>query len=62
MLVLSRKRRQGILIRIDGVEVRVSVQLIDGNVVRLGLEGPDNAEFIREEIAENDNESQQAEC
>ena len=59
MLVLSRKvLSKGVFVQIGDVRVRVSIQEIRGNTVRLGFEGPEQAEFLREELLEDDTNQQ----
>lgn len=51
MLVLSRKKDQGITATFaDGTRVRIIVAEIRGDKVRLGLEGPETVTFHRDEI------------
>lgn len=47
MLVLSRKQGQTVVI--DG-RIRVTVQNIRGNVVRIGFEAPREVSILREEL------------
>ena len=47
MLVLSRKRGEGIVI---GDDVRVTVLEVSGSRVKLGFSGPPEVSFQREEI------------
>jgi carbon storage regulator len=47
MLVLTRKKEEGILI---GNEVKITVIDIDGDKVRIGIEAPKNIRVIREEL------------
>ncbi|MDX2035480.1 MAG: carbon storage regulator [Isosphaeraceae bacterium] len=47
MLVLSRKRLEGIMV---GEEVRITVVKIDRNHVRIGIEAPDDVMVVREEL------------
>jgi carbon storage regulator len=47
MLVLSRKRGEGIVI---GRDVEVTVLEVRGNRVKLGLRGPDGVLIHREEL------------
>ncbi len=51
MLVLSRKKSERIRIRIGTIEVWVTVVETRGGKVRIGLAGPPEAEFDREELA-----------
>lgn len=53
MLVLSRKVEQAIVAQINGIEVRISIREVRGNTVSLGLEGPDEVIFVREELLQD---------
>jgi len=48
MLVLSRKRGEGIVI--PGCSVTVTVVAVEGNRVRLGITGPAEVAVLREEL------------
>lgn len=51
MLVLSRKPSEAIVIEFPGREpVVVRILAVEGRRVRIGLEGPAEAHFVREEI------------
>jgi carbon storage regulator len=50
MLVLSRKRNQGILIRGKDGDIRIVVLEADKGKVRLGIEAPKGYPIIREEL------------
>ena len=47
MLVLSRRTGQGLRI---GDAIRVSVVMVDGQYVRLGIEAPPDYKILREEL------------
>jgi carbon storage regulator len=47
MLVLSRKRSEGIVI---GKDVRITVVKIERNTVRLGIQAPASIPILREEL------------
>ena len=47
MLVLSRKKRESLLI---GDNVRITVNKIEGNRVTLGIEAPDHVRILRSEL------------
>jgi carbon storage regulator len=49
MLVLARRRNEGIVI---GDGITVTVVEIRGNQVRLGIEAPKQVRVLREELAE----------
>jgi carbon storage regulator len=48
MLVLTRKTRESILI---GHDIRVTIDRIDGQRVRIGIEAPEGVKILREELA-----------
>ena len=48
MLVLSRKRGEGIII--PGCSVTVTVVAVEGNRVRLGIAAPADVTVLREEL------------
>jgi carbon storage regulator len=48
MLVLTRKTREAILI---GHDIRVIIDRIDGQRVRIGIEAPEGVKILREELA-----------
>lgn len=50
LLVLSRKRDEGIVIRVGGHELHFIVVEIRRDKVRLGFRTQDGVEFIRDEI------------
>lgn len=56
MLVLSRKRLEGIIV---GPDIRITVVKIDRNHVRLGIEAPQDVVVVREELT-HDEEVKQA--
>jgi carbon storage regulator len=47
LLVLTRKLRERILI---GTNIRISVERIDRNQVRIGIEAPPDLNVVREEL------------
>jgi carbon storage regulator len=47
MLVLTRKTREAILI---GHDIRVTIDRIDGQRVRIGIEAPEGVKILREEL------------
>jgi len=49
MLVLSRKKKEAVLI---GEEIKITVIGIEGDKVKLGIEAPENLTIYREEIYE----------
>lgn len=63
MLILSRKLGEAIIINGN---IRVTVVEIAGGKVRLGLKGPDDVKFLREEVQDrivaNDNPQPQDEA
>lgn len=51
MLILSRTTHERILLRLpDGREVWVSVEKVQGDKVRLGVDAPPDVEILREEL------------
>jgi carbon storage regulator CsrA len=50
MLVVSRKVNEKILIFVDGVRIEVSVGSIRGQLVRIGIDAPQNVKVLREEL------------
>ncbi len=50
MLVLSRKRMEGLWI---GDKIRITVVKIDRNSVRLGIDAPRGVSIIREELLDD---------
>lgn len=50
MLVLSRKKDQSVVLKIDGEIVRVSVLAVDGGKVRLGIDAPESVTIHRDEV------------
>ena len=50
MLVLSRKKNQGILIRGKDGDIRIVVLEADKGKMRLGIEAPKGCSIIREEL------------
>lgn len=56
MLVLSRKRLEGIRI---GDDIRITVIRFDRNQVRLGIEAPSDVVIIREELLDEDDHQAQ---
>lgn len=51
MLVLSRTVHERILLRLpDGREMWLSVEKVQGDKVRLGVDAPPDVEILREEI------------
>lgn len=53
MLVLSRREMQRIFI---GENIVITILRVAGNVVRVGLEAPDNVKILREEVSERSRE------
>jgi carbon storage regulator len=49
MLVLSRKKKEALLI---GEDIKITVISIEGDKVKLGIEAPENLSIYREEIYE----------
>lgn len=49
MLVLSRKKKEALLI---GEDIKITVIGIEGDKVKLGIEAPENLTIYREEIYE----------
>lgn len=47
MLVLSRKKNQGIMI---GDEIEITLLEIKGDQVRIGINAPDNVTILRKEV------------
>ena len=54
MLVLSRKAEQKILI---GPDVVLTVMVVKGNLVKIGIEAPRNVRVLRSELLNQDSES-----
>lgn len=52
MLVLSRKPEERIIIRKDGVEIKLTVVQIGPNSVRLGFDADKSVEILRAELIE----------
>ena len=50
MLVLSRKRNEGILIKCKDGDIRIVLIEADKGKVRLGIEAPGKCTIIREEL------------
>lgn len=51
MLVLSRKRDEKILLKVNGgEEIELTVVRIDNNKVRLGIEASENITILRSEL------------
>lgn len=59
MLVLSRKRDEKILLKVNGVEeqIELTVVRIDQNKVRLGIKASDSVTILRSELDENSREN-----
>jgi carbon storage regulator CsrA len=54
MLVLSRKRDEKILLKINEEEhIELTVVRIDANKVRLGIQASDSVTILRSELLEN---------
>jgi len=54
MLVVSRRPREVVVIKVAGIEIRVTVVRMSANVTRLGFSGPPEAIFLREELLTSD--------
>ena len=52
MLVLSRKKHEGIII---GHKIEIVVLSIHGNTVRLGITAPEGTRILRDELKEETN-------
>lgn len=52
MLVLSRKRDEKILLKVNDQEIELTIVRIDANKVRLGIQAPDNVTILRSELLE----------
>jgi len=50
MLVLSRKRNEGIVIKGDSGDIRIVVFEIDKGKIRLGIDAPKGYSIVREEL------------
>jgi carbon storage regulator len=50
MLVLSRKRNEGIVIKGKDGDIRIVVIEVDKGKIRLGIEAPKGCAIIREEL------------
>jgi carbon storage regulator len=50
MLVLSRKVSESVTLTIQGVEVVVTILRVNGNVVRVGVEAPQEVFIHRTEL------------
>lgn len=57
MLAVKRKELQRIAVLHDGEVAWVTVVRIEGESVRIGLEGPESFQFLREEIYKVDGET-----
>jgi len=56
MLVLSRKRDEKILLKLnEKEEIELTVVRIDANKVRLGIEASDSVTILRSELIEKNN-------
>lgn len=56
MLVLSRKRDEKILLKLnEKEEIELTVVRIDANKVRLGIEASDSVTILRSELIEKSN-------
>lgn len=58
MLVLTRKRREGILIAeevvtINGQKIVIRIIDIQGDRVKIGIEAPEKYEILREELMDS---------
>jgi carbon storage regulator CsrA len=51
MLVLSRKRREAILIQTANGPIRVVIERLNSYVARVGIEAPRECHIVREELA-----------
>ena len=54
MLILGRKLKERIRLTVDGIVVWVSVERLDGNDCRIGIEAPPAVEIVREELLGQD--------
>lgn len=50
MLVLSRKKNEATVIKVEGIEIIVKVMEIDRNKVRIGFLAPKDIPIFREEL------------
>lgn len=58
MLVLSRKRDEKILLKVNDEEkIELTVVRIDANKVRLGIQASDSVTILRSELLENPEDS-----
>lgn len=62
MLVLSRKRDEKILLKLNEEEVELTVVRIDNNKVRLGIQASDAVTILRSELVEKSPESCAPKC
>ena len=61
MLVLSRKRDEKILLKLnENEEVELTVVRIDANKVRLGIQASDSVTILRSELIEKSTEVENA--
>ena len=61
MLVLSRKRDEKILLKLnENEEVELTVVRIDANKVRLGIQASDSVTILRSELIEKSQEVENA--
>lgn len=51
MLVLTRKRLEGIVV---GDDIKITIVKIDRNHVRLGIEAPDEVLIVRDELVHDE--------
>ncbi len=50
MLVLERKPNQVVVVKANGVEIRVMITSVRGNSVKIGFEAPQEVRIVREEL------------
>ncbi len=50
MLILSRRTNDSVTVKFGGVQITVKIVRVEGDVVKLGLEGPSEVGFWRTEL------------